>query len=145
MDQLRVFLSLIWWYGGVVLSEIGNDVFIQLAYTLGPALSMAVAVFSGWLWARVGYGLLRAQQQKRAIGLSLLIIVPLLLLKGWDSVAELRASLSDPHYYELKGVGPVDQLALIAQAAGILLAAAGRWRGLQRPGKLPAEVLPTSD
>lgn len=139
--QLRVLLSLAWWFGGVIGSEVGNDIFTRLGFSLGPLIAVAAAVFSGWLWAQIGHTLAPASHRRGAIVLSMLFLVPLLAYKGAGSFQELRDSLTQPDYYQQKGIGPVDQIALIAQAGGILLAGLGRWRSLKRRSKLPDEVL----
>lgn len=127
--------------GGVVDTEVGNDVFTSLAFRWGPHLSMGLALLSGLAWASIGYRLLARQHQKGAVVLSLTMVVPLLGLKGYGGLSELHRALTDPDYYSTRGVGPVDQIALLAQAGGVLIGGLMHWRGLHRAGKLPAEFL----
>jgi hypothetical protein len=140
MESARVFVSLAWFLGGVVATEVGNDYFIQLAFRFGPVVSMGVALLSGLAWASIGYRLVSPRHQKGAVVLSLAVLVPLLGLKGYGGISEMQRALLDPDYYETRGVGPVDQIALLAQAGGVLMGGLIHWRSLHRANKLPAEL-----
>lgn len=62
---------------------------------------------------------------------------------AWRSggISELRRALTEPDYYDYHGVGPVDLLALLAQAAGVLVSGLGELRALRKTRRLPAEVV----
>lgn len=139
MDQIRVFLSLAWLMAGIVLTETRNDSFIAFAFRWGAVSSMGLALLSGLIWALVGYWLVSPKHRKGAVILSLALVVPLLSLKGYRGVAEMQMALTDPDYYATRGVGPVDQVALLGQAGGVLLAGLMQWRAIHRAKKLPAE------
>lgn len=137
MENARVFLGLVWFLAGAAATEIANDHFIVLAYRWGAIVSMGLAFLAGWFWASIGYRLLALKHQKAALGLSLAVLVPLLCLKGYPGIAAVRSAVSDPDSYSLHGVGPVDQVALLAQAGGILLAGLMHWRSLRQAKRLP--------
>lgn len=132
MKTLRAFLALAWFGAALIAATERNDIFTQWAYRYGVAASMGLAFVSGTLTLALGYRLATAEHRPQLIGLSALILVPLLGLLGSDGVRELWASQNDPEYYRMYGVGPVNKVALLAQATGILGGCLHYWRLLQR-------------
>lgn len=131
MKTLRIALSLIWFVALLAYSESANDYFIQWAYRYGVFLSMAAAFVSGWLYFWVGTRLIPPEQRPKAASATAFFLVPLLALLGWRGVQQLWASLSDPDYFRMHGVGPVNLVAYLAQSAGILAGWLHDW-GMRR-------------
>ena len=106
---------------------------------------MGLALLSGWAAFWVGCRLV-SNQHRQGAGFAVgLILVPLLVLLGSIGVSEMWSSQADPDYYRLNGVGPVNFVAYLAQAAGMLLGLSLDWRRAKRARALAWVDSPEQD